>query len=130
MLSVGWRRRHHLRGRGSPLWATILGLDPTNQTSNLIITLVLFALPLGINIISVALAARINNVAVFTEIVGTVGVALILIMLFATKPIHPVSFLFDTGGDIITQLPFAALMGIFTIVGFELAGLWSSRSSP
>ena len=75
----------------------------------------LFALPLRINIISVALAARINNVAVFTEMVGTVVVALILIILFATKPIHPVSFLFDTGGvtggDIITQLPLAALMG-------------------
>ena len=109
----------------APLWATILGLDPTNQTSNLIITVVLFALPLSINIISVALAARINNVAVFTEIIGTVVVALILIILFATRPIHPVSFLFDTGGvtggDIVMQLPFAALMGIFTIVGFELA---------
>lgn len=85
----------------------------------------LFALPLSINIISVALAARINNVAVFTEIIGTVVVALILIILFATRPIHPVSFLFDTGGvtggDIVMQLPFAALMGIFTIIGFELA---------
>ncbi|HKA13192.1 MAG TPA: amino acid permease [Candidatus Dormibacteraeota bacterium] len=109
----------------APRWATILGLDPTNQTSNLVITLVLLALPLGINIISVALAARINNVAVFTEIIGTVVVALILIILFATRPMHPVSFLFDTGGvtgsDILAQLPFAALMGIFTIVGFELA---------
>ena len=109
----------------APLWATILGLDPTNQTSNLIITLVLFVLPLAINVISVALAARINNVAVFTEIVGTVVVALILIILFASRPIHPVSFLFDTGGvaggDIITQIPAAALIGIFTIVGFELA---------
>src|SRR5439155_3620251 len=109
----------------APLWATILGLDPTNPTSNLIITLVLFALALTINIISVALAARINNVAVFTEIVGTVVVALILIILFATKPLHSVGFLFDTGGvtgfDIIKAVPFAALIGIFTIVGFELA---------
>jgi len=109
----------------APLWATILGLDPTNPTSNLLITLVLFALALSINIISVALAARINNVAVFTEIVGTVVVALILIILFATKPLHSAGFLFDTGGvtgfDIIKAVPFAALIGIFTIVGFELA---------
>ena len=85
----------------------------------------LFGLVLGINIISVALAARINNIAVFTEIIGTVVVALILIVLFATKPLHPVSFLFNTGGvtgfDIIKAVPFAALIGIFTIVGFELA---------
>ena len=109
----------------APLWATILGLDPTNPTSNLVITLVLFGLVLGINIISVALAARINNIAVFTEIIGTVVVALILIVLFATKPLHSVGFLFDTGGvtgfDIIKAVPFAALIGIFTIVGFELA---------
>src|SRR5438105_307361 len=109
----------------APLWATILGLDPTNPTSNLIITLVLFALALTINIISVALAARINNVAVFTEIIGTVVVALILLILFATKPLHPISFLFSTGGvtgfDIVKAVPFAALIGIFTIVGFELA---------
>src|SRR5207247_6899764 len=61
----------------------------------------------------------------FTEIVGTVVVALILIILFATKPLHSVGFLFDTGGvtgfDIIKAVPFAALIGIFTIVGFELA---------
>jgi amino acid transporter len=109
----------------APLWATILGLDPTNPTSNLFITLVLFVLALSINIVSVALAARINNVAVFTEIIGTVVVALILLILFATKPLHPVSFLFNTGGvtgfDIVKAVPFAALIGIFTIVGFELA---------
>jgi amino acid transporter len=109
----------------APLWATIFGLDPTNPTSNLLITLVLFAIALGVNIVSVALAARINNVAVFTEIIGTVVVALILLILFATKPLHPVSFLFNTGGvtgfDIIKAVPFAALIGIFTIVGFELA---------
>jgi amino acid transporter len=109
----------------APLWATILGLDPTNPTSNLIITVILFALALAINIVSIALAARINNIAVFTEIIGTVVVALILIILFATKPLHPVSFLFNTGGvtgfDIVKAVPFAALIGIFTIVGFELA---------
>src|SRR5437879_10918443 len=108
----------------APLWATILGLDPTNPTSNLVITLVLFILALSINIISVALAARINNVAVFTEIIGTVVVALILLILFATKPLHPVSFLFNTAGvsgfDIVKAVPFAALIGTLTIVGFAL----------
>jgi amino acid transporter len=109
----------------APIVATILNLDPANATSNLVITVVIFLAVLAINIVSIALAARINNVAVFTEIVGMVGFGLILFILWATKPIHPLTFLGDTGGvhggDIIAALPFAALMGIFTIVGFELA---------
>jgi hypothetical protein len=109
----------------APIVATILGLDPLNATSNLVITVVIFLAVLTINIISITLAARINNVAVFTEIVGMVGFGLILFILWATKPLHPITFLFDTGGvhgaDILAAIPFAALMGIFTIVGFELA---------
>jgi amino acid transporter len=109
----------------APIIATALGLDATNPTVNLVITLVVFAVNLAINIISIALASRINNVAVFTEIVGMVGFAVILFALWAIKPNHPITFLFDTGGvhgaDILAALPYAALMGIFTIVGFELA---------
>ena len=109
----------------APIVATILNLDPANPTVNLIITLVIFAAVLAVNIISIAVAARINNVAVFTEIVGMVGFGLILFVLWAIKPIHSITFLGDTGGvhgfDIIAALPYAALMGIFTIVGFELA---------
>jgi amino acid transporter len=109
----------------APIIATILNLDAANPTINLIITVVIFAAVLAINIISIALASRINNVAVFTEIVGMVGFGLVLFVLWAIKPNHPISFLGDTGGvhgsDIILALPYAALMGIFTIVGFELA---------
>ena len=109
----------------APIIATVLNLDPSNPTINLVITVVIFAAVLVINIISIALASRINNAAVFTEIVGMVGFALILFVLWAIKPNHPITFLFDTGGvhggDLIAALPFGALMGIFTIVGFELA---------
>jgi amino acid transporter len=45
--------------------------------------------------------------------------------LWAIHPNHSITFLGDTGGvhggDILLALPYAALMGIFTIVGFELA---------
>jgi amino acid transporter len=109
----------------APLIATILGLDAGNPTINLVITIVIFAAVLAINIISIALAARINNVAVFTEIVGMVGFGVILSVLWAIHPNHSITFLGDTGGvhggDIVRALPYAALMGIFTIVGFELA---------
>ena len=109
----------------APLIATIVNLDASNPTVNLVITIVIFAAVLAINIISIALAARINNVAVFTEIVGMVGFGVILFVLWAVHPNHSIAFLGDTGGvhggDILRALPYAALMGIFTIVGFELA---------
>lgn len=109
----------------APIIATVLNLDASNATINLVITLVIFATVLVINVISIALASRINNAAVFTEIVGMVGFALVLFILWAIKPNHSITFLGDTAGvhgsDILLALPYAALMGIFTIVGFELA---------
>src|SRR6266852_1612937 len=72
-----------------------------------------------------AVGAAGINVAVFTEIAGMVGFGLILFVLWAIHPNHSIAFLGDTGGvhggDILVALPYAALMGIFTIVGFELA---------
>src|SRR6266849_4761313 len=62
----------------APIIATILNLDASNPTINLVITVLIFLAVLTINIISIALAARINNVAVFTEIAGMVGFGLIL----------------------------------------------------
>jgi len=109
----------------APLIASIVSLDATNPTINLVITVVIFLAVLAINIISIALASRINNVAVFTEIAGMVGFGVILFVLWAIHPNHSIAFLGDTGGvhggDILVALPYAALMGIFTIVGFELA---------
>src|SRR5216684_3917778 len=61
--------------------APILNRDATNTTINLVITVVIFLSVLAINIISIALASRINNVAVFTEIVGMVGFGLVLFVL-------------------------------------------------
>ena len=90
------------------------------------IVLVIFAANLVINILSIALAARINNVAVFTEIVGMVGFAVVVFIAWAIHPNHGLGFLLNTGsantgGLLLVALPAAALMGIFTIVGFELA---------
>lgn len=104
----------------------VLGTNPGNPTTNLLITLCIFGANLSVNIVSVALAARINNVAVFTEIVGMVGFAIVLFVAWAVHPNHAFTFLFQTGsahttGAVLLALPVAALMGIFTIVGFELA---------
>src|SRR6266853_588719 len=105
------------------LGAAMIWLWPVAAVGQMLVALVVAVL--AINIISIALASRINNVAVFTEIVGMVGFGLVLFVIWATKPKHSITFLGDTGGvhggDIILALPYAALMGIFTIVGFELA---------
>lgn len=114
----------------APLVATllqpVLHSNPSDPTTNLVITLVIFGANLAINIVSVALAARINSIAVFTEIVGMVGFALIVFVAWAIHPDHSFAFLLNTGaahttGEVLAALPVAGLMGIFTIVGFELA---------
>src|SRR6266849_6482072 len=97
----------------APIISTILNLDASNPTINLVITVVIFLAVLAVNIVSV-----------FTEIAGMVGFGLVLFVLWAIHPNHSITFLGDTGavhgGDILLALPYAALMGIFTIVGFEL----------
>src|SRR4051794_27556318 len=81
-----------------------------------------------VNVISVQLAARVNNVAVFTEIVGTVVLALVLFFLWVAdhKPTdHGIGYLGHhfhlPGQPYWYAITLAALIGIFTIVGFEVA---------
>src|SRR6266851_4726636 len=120
----------------APVIATILNLDAANPTVNLVITVVIFLAVLTINIISIALASRINNVAVFTEIVGMVGFGLVLFVLWATKPNHSITFLGDTGGahggDIIVGFELAADLGeeaVAARVTVPRAVIWSVASS-
>src|SRR5258707_4803365 len=99
----------------APVIATILNLDAANPSVNVVITVVIFLAVLAINIISIALASRINNVAVFTEIAGMLGFGLVLFVVARIQPHHSVTFFGDTGGghggDILRALPYAALMG-------------------
>ena len=90
--------------------------------------IILMLLPMVINIISIQVAARVNNVAVFTEIIGTVvfGVLLLALWGFNAKPT-------PYGAGILTNttsvfhnptwyaFTLAGLLGAFTLVGFELA---------
>ncbi len=57
----------------SPLLVSEFGIDPGSHTHLVLgVAIVLMILPVIVNIISVRVAARVNNVAVFTEIIGTV----------------------------------------------------------
>ena len=112
----------------SPLLISVLGLDVNNTRLQLFIALAALVIAFLINLISVQLAARVNNVAVFTEIIGTVVLGVLLFVLWVgdVKPGgQPASFLGNHHG--IFHQPFwyafvlAGLMGIYTLVGFEQA---------
>jgi amino acid transporter len=112
----------------APLIATLFGWDASSQSLLLVIALVLIAIVVIVNIISVTLAARFNNAAVATEIIGTavLGVILFIIWLVHTPHTHGLGFLFNTGGthgsDVWTVgIPFSILMGAYTLAGFEVA---------
>ncbi len=85
-------------------------------------------LPVVINIISIQVAARVNNVAVFTEIIGTVVFGVLLFVLWGVKS-KPSPYGFGILGNTtsvyhnptIYAFALAGLIGAFTLVGFELA---------
>ncbi len=94
----------------------------------LTVAILLMLLPVVINIISIQVAARVNNVAVFTEIIGTVVFGVLLFVLWGVKS-KPSPY----GAGILTNttsvyhnptiyaFALAGLIGAFTLVGFELA---------
>ena len=101
-----------------------------NPSPHLVLTvaIILMVLPVLINIISIQVAARVNNVAVFTEIIGTVVFGVLLFILWGVhaKPDpHGAGILFNTTSVYHNPtwyaIALASLLGIFTLVGFELA---------
>jgi amino acid transporter len=112
----------------SPLLVSEFGIDPAaNAHLVLGVAIALMILPVIVNIISVQVAARVNNVAVFTEIIGTVVFGVLLFTLWAahTKPApYGAGILVNTtnptGGPLLYSFALASMLGAFTLVGFEL----------
>ena len=112
----------------SPLLEYVLGIDNPSGRTTLLFALLLLTVAYLVNVISVQLAARVNNVAVFTEVIGTVVVAVVLFALWGTdaKPSgHGIGFLgtaqHPAGQSWWYSVLLASLIGIYTIVGFESA---------
>jgi amino acid transporter len=85
-----------------------------------------------LNIFGVALFARVNNVAVFCEIVSTLVIGVIVAIAALAKPAaHHVS-LFNTGGvhgsAVWGGVVGAMVMGFFALTGFEAAADMSEES--
>ena len=79
-----------------------------------------------INVVRVQLAARVNNVAVFTEIIGTVVLSVVVFLAWVrggTPDGHGAGLLFTVSSDqpLASAIVGGALIGVFTLVGFEAA---------
>jgi amino acid transporter len=123
-----------LIGFGVGAAGTIYGLTPfflsefhiaISRNSNIIGAIVFTIIVAAINIVGIRLAARINNAAVVTEIVGGVGVGIALFIYALFKHSHPVSFLFHEQpgahhGAYFSSFILAFLLGAFTYAAWEL----------
>jgi amino acid transporter len=109
----------------SPTVGTIFGLNVDNKTLMIILSVIILLLAGLVNVVGVKLTARINNISVVTEVLGTAVLGILILVAFlvkSPKP-HPASFIFSHG-PLHGQAPWyaaclALLMGAFTIGGFE-----------
>jgi amino acid transporter len=115
-------------GVASPLLLSEFNVNAPSPRLVLSVAVILMLLPTMINIISMQVAARVNNIAVFTEIIGTVVFGILLLVLWGlqTKPApYGVSILTNTTSVFHNPtwyaFALAGLLGAFTLVGFELA---------
>ena len=125
----------------APLLGNIFGFSSAGTTVMALVSVGVFILVAAINILSVRLTARVNNVSLPTEIVGTVvlGIVLLIAALTSHHPVHA-SVLFSTHNPAhnpaLYGFALAALMSVFTLEGQESAsdlgeeGVGVRRSVP
>lgn len=107
----------------APYFLTEVGITVSTGTQ-IAASIVLMVAVTAINIAGVRLAARINNVAVVTEILGAVVVALVLLIFAIANHPHPASFLFQKqigqSGAYWPTFLLAFLLGAFAYSSWEL----------
>jgi amino acid transporter len=112
----------------APLTEYVLGIDGASPRLTLFIALLVLTAAYLVNIVSVQLAARINNIAVLAEIIGTVVLALLLFFLWVTgtkDSDHGIGYLTEhhhlPGHSYWYAIALASLVGVYTLAGFEAA---------
>ncbi len=105
---------------------------PISDQSIKIIVMVTIIVQVTFNILSIKLTSFINNGAVFTEIIGIVGLTIFLFVAAFKSNVDP-SILLSTGNaakgtSYIAPFLLTMLMGSFTIVGFEAAANLSEET--
>ena len=111
---------------------SLFNYTETNQNAWLV-TGIVIVIQMMLIIFSTLWSTRINSAAVGTEIIGIVGLTLLLVIVGAARSLLNVNHLFSTGvvsstgyfnlGTLTSTGPFmlSFLLGAFTIVGFEAA---------
>src|SRR6478672_1056075 len=110
-------------------------LDPANHGTILMITVILLAIQTGLNITGARVMGRVAQFGVYVEIVGTLGIAIILAIngfhhglgfLFSTQNVQHVAHNplgLDFGGNWITGAALIAVLApVYIFYGFESAG--------
>ncbi len=113
----------------SPLLLSEFGVSAaTHPHLNLAVSIVLMVVATIVNVISVQVSARVNNIAVFTEILGTLVFSVLLIVLWGLQVKHtPYGVGILTSTSRATHQPalysfgLAGMLGAFTLIGFELS---------
>jgi amino acid transporter len=111
----------------TPLLLNAIGVDNPSGHLVLAIALVILVATIMVNIIGVQIASRVNNTAVIAEIAGTVLFAVLLITVWGSSSRHGggvdnlTSTLGTAGGATWYRFALAGLLGIYTMVGFELS---------
>ena len=108
----------------APFFLAELGI-PVNKTSQTLCGVVLLLIVVGVNVVGIKLTARLNNVAVVTELVAGVGVAIALLITAIIKHPHPASFLFQeqpgATGSYVSPFLQGFFLGAFMFVAWEAA---------
>jgi amino acid transporter len=109
-------------------------LDPTKHGTILVITLILLAIQTTLNITGARVMGRVARLGVYVEILGTVGIALILWIhgfhhglgfLFSTQDVHHVTHNplgLNFHGSWLSAALVAVLAPVYIFYGFESAG--------
>ena len=111
----------------TPLLLNALGDDNPSAHVVLAVAIVMLVSTIVVNVVGVQIAARVNNIAVIAEIAGTVLFAVLLIVVWGTsdKTGGGIDNLTNTmgtaGGSTWYRFALAGLLGIYTMVGFELS---------
>ncbi len=115
----------------APIVAELFGIDPS-PTNLMLIVMAALTVQIALNITSIKIAGAINNMAVYTETLGIIGLTVILLVIAFAKGM-PVANLAQAAsappnGSQLLGFAMASLIGLYTLVGFEVSANLSEET--
>ncbi|WKB35824.1 amino acid permease [Terrilactibacillus sp. S3-3] len=119
----------------APIILQLLGVDASKAAINWMVVVAILVLQALINAFGARLATRINNIAVYTEVIGIVGIIIFLGAVVMLSGRANWGMLVSTGNTMsaahapyIGSFIMSMVMGSFTLVGFEAAANLSEET--